>query len=276
MYHHANRSSSDVPFPQAVSYTQIGGSSSTHHVTASPSIRSQAWNYGKPRYRNHVSVHHRMSMPLVDDEDDKANTDVHRTFSGGLIMRRRTLEEQKRLSQNRSFELSVRFELSDVKDTDLNKNGKFKVNATNYTGAPSLQTISPKEAIKVFENRKRESDAKKQVEDPLLSAHEKKKLGQIQYRQPPLQDREIKGQTSRCSALQVNAYSEDNRGKKFRASLEHARSSDDENQPGIANVGRRVLNDKNSDNYSVEVVTKGTGIFYIDSNGKMKDLPNLC
>ena len=153
---------------ESASSVQSRGSSTPYHNNTSASIRSLAWNDRTSQHAKDLSLQRSSTMPLNHGE----NREFHRSASGGLIVLRRTLEERKKINEARASELSSLYELSDIKNTELNKKGIFKIKATEYKGTPSVLTITPKEAAKMFEKRAQEYQDKHKGAGPLLTAQE--------------------------------------------------------------------------------------------------------
>jgi hypothetical protein len=100
------------------------------------------------------------TMPESRDED----REVLESSSGGLILRRRTFDEQKKHSQAKANDLIARYELSDVKNTALNKKGTIK-----STSTASLRTISYQEAMSLIAKEHDEIVSRTGNNNPLLT-----------------------------------------------------------------------------------------------------------
>jgi hypothetical protein len=99
--------------------------------------------------------------------------EVHRTGSGGLIMRKRTFEEQMELSRAKALRLSEIYEMSDVRTPTFNKNASFQHKAIEYKGKPSFAQIDPKQAALAYRQKQNQMYERIQ-EDPLLMERERK------------------------------------------------------------------------------------------------------
>lgn len=99
--------------------------------------------------------------------------EAHRTWSGSLIMRKCTFEEQTELSHAKALQLSEIYEMSDVRPATLNKNASFQQKAIKYKGKPSFAQIDPKQAALAY--RQKQHQAYNRIrEDPLLMERERK------------------------------------------------------------------------------------------------------
>ena len=138
--------------------TQRRGSSSIHHNALTPGL------YGEESQQ--LSITRAMTAENGDDM-----LDIKRTGSGGLIMRKKTFDEQEQLSRARAAVLSDLYELSEGKDTNLNKNGIFK---QKVTGNPSVKgsLMTPQLAAAKFAKQEVDRKARTGGKDPLLTAHE--------------------------------------------------------------------------------------------------------
>jgi len=117
-----------------------------------------------------LSIPRSVTMP----ETSASSVDMYRTASGGLILRRRTYEEQKELSHAKASQLSSLYEMSGVqKHTALNKNASFHHKATEYTGKPSFAPMDAKQAAEAFRKRQAEASERRK-EDPLRTERERK------------------------------------------------------------------------------------------------------
>jgi hypothetical protein len=147
------------PSQSELAKTQRRGSSSIHQSALSPGL------YGK------ASQHSNIARAMTADNGDDAMHDIKRTGSGGLIMRKKSFEEQEQLSQARAAVLSDLYELSEGKDTDLNKKGIFK---HQITGKPSVKGSQTTPQLAAAKFAKQESNRKWRTggRDPLLTVHE--------------------------------------------------------------------------------------------------------
>ena len=119
--------------------------------------------------------------------------DFHRTGSGGLILRKRTFEEQEELSRARATHLSSLYEMSEVQNMPLNKNACFRHKATDYTATPSFGQMDPNQAAEAFRKRQAEAGERKK-KDPLRTGRERKvdRFRRVQTERQPLANRQAK------------------------------------------------------------------------------------
>jgi hypothetical protein len=119
-----------------------------------------------------VIVRRSNSMPETGEDQYPAN-EIKPSLSGGFLFRRkRSVEKKMETSRARALEMSARYELSDVKDESLNKGASFKI---PIIGTPSLSdTMTAKQAAKVFGKKQQEANTKAAAADPLLTERERK------------------------------------------------------------------------------------------------------
>jgi hypothetical protein len=142
-----------------------------------------------------VSIARSATMP----EQYSSTISIGRSISGGLIPRKRSYEEQEKLSRARASHLSSLYEMSNVeKNTALNKNACFHETFTNHMGTPSLAMADPKQAAEAYRMRQQEAREQRK-KDPLLTERERRsanKLGNMHQqtiKRKPLGDRQDKG-----------------------------------------------------------------------------------
>jgi hypothetical protein len=148
------------PLQSELAQTQRRGSSSTHHNALTPGM------YGKE------SQHLNMITRAMTADNGDDMLDVKRTGSGGLvIIRKKTFEEQEQLSRARATVLSDLYELSEGKETELNKKAIFKHQAT---GNPSVKgsLMTPRLAAVKFAKQEVDRKTRTGGKDSLLTAHE--------------------------------------------------------------------------------------------------------
>ena len=160
---------------ESVSSGQSRRSSTPDDYITSTSVRSLPRNFRTTQHSKDLSLQRSFTEPFYRGE----NPEFHRSASGCLIERSRILGKGNKVNEALASELSSLYELSDFKNTALNKNGNFKIKATEYKGSPSVLTITPKEAAKIFEKRAQEYQSKNKGVDPLLSEQEKRKMEKL-------------------------------------------------------------------------------------------------
>jgi hypothetical protein len=130
--------------------------------------------------------------------------EVHRTGSGGLIMRKRTFEEQKELSREKALQLSEIYEMSDVRTATLNKKASFQHKAIEYKGKPSFAQIDPKQAALAY-RQKQDQAYERRKEDPLLMERERKVKMKIEN---PVKSNSLRNKQDRYLAPQCMVRSQ--------------------------------------------------------------------
>jgi hypothetical protein len=232
--------------------TQHRGSSSVHHNALTPGM------YGKESQRLNIT---RATSTTTDDSDDML--DVKRTSSGGLIMRRKTFEEQEQLSRARAAELSALYELSEAKETKLNKRGIFK---HHITGTPSVKgsLMTPRQASSRFARQESNRKTRTGGRDPLLTAHEIKEKSdkeELERRKAAVKQKNKVRRSVISSSFDRGGYSDENLMPEtigYEIVLSNGRGS---LVPGAA----------------IPLPNKPAhGSGYRAANGVIYDVPNLC
>jgi hypothetical protein len=100
--------------------------------------------------------------------------EIKRKSSGGFsFLRKRSAEDQERISRARAQELAEIFETSDHKNDELEKNPKFKTTVVN---TPSLSmSMSARQVAETY-SKKKDLYYRCKLVDPLLTKHEQAKL----------------------------------------------------------------------------------------------------
>lgn len=167
-----------------------------YHFNALSASQDQAWptsSVNDGLTTQDISITRSATMP----EQHSSTISIGRTRSGGLIPRKRSYEEQEKLSRARASHLSSLYEMSNVeKNTALNKNACFQQTFTNHIGTPSLAMEDPKQAAEAYRMRQQEAREQRK-KDPLLTERERRSsnnLGNIQQKikRKPLGDRQDK------------------------------------------------------------------------------------
>jgi hypothetical protein len=185
--------------------------------------------------------------------------DIKRTGSGGLIMRKKTFEEQEQLSRARAAVLSDLYELSEGKETKLNKKGIFK---HRVAGNPSVKgsLMSPQLAAAKFAKQEVDRKTRTGGKDPLLTAHEIKEK---------TENEEL--ERRKAAVKQKN---------KLRRDMIYPASSFDENLlPNTVGYEILLSNGKGSlvPGVAIPLPNKpARGGGYRAANGVIYDVPQLC
>jgi hypothetical protein len=185
-------------------------------------------------------IRRRATMPETGEDQCQ---EIKRTWSGGLLFRRtRSHEKQVEISRARAQEMSERYEISDIKEENLNKIASFKI---PIAGTPSLSiTTTAKQAAKVFAKRGREAKTTTATADPLLTERERKvkeRREKIEQQKAALRRKSPSSLLSRAPLLpkQTNA---DWRSQKCRFSFTEPHSSQ-----GCAHGRNKFLVQKSAD-----------------------------
>lgn len=102
--------------------------------------------------------------------------EIQRTASGGFtFFRRRSAQEKEEISRSRAQELSILYEMSDVKAEELNKKANIKHRITNAPSLSGGMMNLQQAAALAKENSYNQSaaEARKAQTDPLLTKHER-------------------------------------------------------------------------------------------------------
>jgi hypothetical protein len=164
------------PSAKAKVSSQRRGSSSVHH------------NAIFPRFYGAGSQQMGMLRSRTEDYDDSDMMDIRRTGSGGLLfgdmlgirrtgsgagllLKNKSSEQRQKVSQARAAELSDLYELSEQKDTELNRNAIIK---HKVTCAPSMggHLMTAKHAANNYYKIEKDHATRTKGKDPLLMAHE--------------------------------------------------------------------------------------------------------
>jgi hypothetical protein len=243
------------PSQSELAKTQRRGSSSIHHNALTPGL------YGKE------SQHLNITRSMTADHGDDA-LDIKRTGSGGLIMRKRTFDEQEQLSRARAAVLSDLYELSEGKETKLNKKGIFK---RKVTGKPSLtgSLMTPQLAATKF--AKQEADRKTRTggKDPLLTAREIKEKTENEGLERRKLEVKEKNKGLSCMISSASSFDGPTRG-----------GSNDENLlPDTVGYEIVLSNGKGSfvPGVAIPLPNKSArGGGYRAANGVIYDVPRMC
>jgi hypothetical protein len=247
-----------------------GGSSSFHHNAVSPSL------YGAES----------TNLPGIfrAKTSDWNNGDmfaIRRTGSGGLLMKNRSFEKQKNVSRARAAQLSALYEMSESKDTNLNRKAIIKHNVT-CAAKMGGQIMTAKQAAMKFTKQEAAFKARTKGNDPLLTAHEIKERERKEL--ITRRKTEIKKRNNGKSPTEVTPTSsfEDSAPKRVRTSPRHVASYDDDDLLP-SSVGFEVVGTKGCGAFSMLPAVakprpsnpaKNTG--YRAANGIVYDVPNLC
>jgi hypothetical protein len=286
MYHFKPNAYGGQPDIPSRSAKQVLGSSARN---PHPTIQSsQVWIAPTPpiALRGRRAVHdsndvrllRTSTMPEARDED----RELPRSSSGGSILRRRTFDEQKKMSEARANELITRFELSDVKNTALNKKGTF-----NSTNTVSLRTISTQEAMRLIAKEQEEIINRTGNENPLLTKRQVEEKNKVEDKIRRMAEWK-KNRESEGLVTLGGLVNDQNRGAARLA----------QSYSGDSGFGQFALQTKSSEEHSIEIKSPGTGITlahadplnpqatpverkanqrgYKASNGKTYDLDTLC
>lgn len=254
---------------------------------------SLAIDYSFAMRPNTPLVERSETMP-ADLYDDQAN-EIKRTGSGGLMFfRKRSTFDQQKKSQTRALELIENYELSDEKNTILNKNAQFTPASTilQKFSAPCQTNLKEQAAMIVQKLQNKENKAS--TPSPLLNSKESNKpdqtttnqtLGPQRY-EVATNRRENKadGITLRRTPLRPKQATtvniSDDAYLKAKA-VQAAHKEDDADELG--NLGVEIVMDLQG---RVTLLPSPTGVeaiapsarayFYQAPSGRLFDIPNLC
>ena len=218
------------------------------------------------------------SMP-TDLNDDLA--EIKRTCSGGLMLfRKKSAAEQEAISQARALQMIEQFELSDEKNTELNRKALFGAGPNDAN-----------EAVLANGNKKEEEKQRKRSTDLPLNAQQT----EIAQQKEKQCENTEKSKTEKCIWKGKKVSSLLSRTPLRKRQANYSNTCDDALLK--AKALQRANSDDNSDALGVEVVMdvmKGTltllpsptgveaiapparGYFYRLPNGRTFDIPHLC
>jgi len=138
----------------------------------------------------------------MPDNPSAPAPEIHRTGSGGFtFLRRRSAEEQEKISRARAQELSVLYELSDVKAEALNKQKAHIQQPVRLAPSLGANMCSLQQAAAAY-NSTKSAALEEAKTDPLLTKHER--VEQLQQARE-LERQNKSGSSYRMKSLRIDA-----------------------------------------------------------------------
>jgi hypothetical protein len=272
------------PSAKAQVSSQRRGSSSVHHNAVSP------------RFYGAGSQQMGMFRSRTADYDDGDMLEIQRTGSGGLLfgdmlgirrtaesgagllLKNKNFEERQKVSQARATELSDLYELSEQKDTELNRNAIIK---HKVTCAPSMggHLMTAKHAAINYYKIEKDHATRTRGKDPLLTAHEIKE----RERQATMARRKADIKKRNRGPTEITATSSSEDASNRVGSSPKVVSSYDKDDLLPDTVGFEIVGGAGNGGCSMVPTVakllpnrpaKKTG--YRAANGVYYDVPNLC
>jgi hypothetical protein len=238
------------------------------------------------------------NKPIIDrsetmpcDKNDEL-AEIKRTVTGGLMLfRKKSAAEQEALSQARALKLIERYELSDDRNKELNKNARFKTSSTMAAPLSDAQSESTKETGLSFASSEEQNDIV-QMNEPSPNAHEHQKTQQKKgEKSEAVRRTPAKSGNSKPSKISSSFLSrpplrnkQNNRVNISDDALLKAKALQTANQDEDTDeLGVEIVMDLKG---NVTLLPSPTGVeaiappargnFYKAPNGRLFDIPNLC